>query len=175
MYVSRRGFLVAGQTLLAAAALPTKFFGASSFGFGSSKAANLAFSTKETFLPLVNSSFAVRSGPLTTAWLTLLSVEDMNSKTFIQSKPITASGLKASRTTPTSINTFALHFYGTGEELQQGTYELEHHSLGQFSLFLVPSGKSTYMAVISHIRSVTPIEPPMRINSKARVAAPAEL
>lgn len=173
MYISRRNFLVAGQTLLAAAALPMKFFGAANFG--SSKATDLTFSTKETFLPLVNSSFAVRSGSLTTAWLTLLSVEDMNSKTFIQSNPVSASRLKASRTTPASVNTFALHFYGTGEELQQGTYELEHHSLGQFSLFLVPSGKSTYMAIISHIQSVTPIQPPKRINSKVQVAAPAEL
>jgi len=164
MPISRRGFLVAGQTLLAAAAFPTKFFGASTSEFGST---NLDSWTKGTFEPLVNSSFAVRSGAQTVAWFTLLSVEDMKA-------PAQAAGPKALATPPVFIDTFALQFHGTGETLRQGTYELEHRSLGRFSLFVVPSGTTTYTAIINHLKSATPIRPPKRINSKSRAAAPTE-
>ncbi len=171
MSVSRRRFLVAGQTLLAAAALPLKFFGAATLEFGSANTANLASWTKGTFKPLVSSSFAVHSGARTTAWFTLLSVEDMNSKTPTETAPM-AFGLKPSSAPPPATDTFALHFHGTGETLQQGTYELEHHALGKFSLFVVPSGATTYTAVISHIESATPIRAPKRLNRKAQAGAP---
>jgi hypothetical protein len=169
MPVSRRSFLVAGQTLLAAAALPLKFFGAATLEIGSANTANLASWTKGTFQPLVSSSFAVHSGARTTAWLTLLSVEDMNSKAPAKTAPM---GLKALGLRQPTIDTFALHFHGTGEALPQGTYELEHHSLGRFSLFVVPSGSTTYMAIISHIESATLIQAPKRLNSKAQAGAP---
>jgi hypothetical protein len=171
MPVSRRTFLVAGQTLVAAAALPLKFFGAATSQFGSLNAANLALWTKGTFEPLVSSSFAVHSGALVTTWFTLLSVEDMNLKTPGQTAPM-AFGLRTLRTTQPAINTFALHFHGTGETLRQGTYELEHHTLGKFSLFVVPSGTTTYTAIISHLESATPIRAPKRLKSKAQAVAP---
>jgi hypothetical protein len=170
MPVSRRTFLVAGQTLVAAAALPLKFFGAAT-SFGSANTADLASWTKGTFEPLVSSSFAVHSGALITTWFTLLSVEDMNLKTPRQAAPM-AFGLRTLGTRQPAINTFALHFHGTGEKLEQGTYELEHHTLGKFSLFVVPSGTTTYTAVISHIESATPIRAPKRLNSKAQAGAP---
>jgi hypothetical protein len=172
MPVSRRKFLVTGQTLLAAAALPMKFFGAAAvLEFGSSNTANMATWTKGTFQPLVNSSFAVRSGSATAAWLTLLSVEDMNSKTQVKTAAM-AFGLKGPKASPAVIDTFALHFYVIGETLPQGTYELEHRSLGRFSLFVVPSGTSTYTAIISHIESAAPIRAPKRLHSKGLAGAP---
>ena len=171
MPVSRRTFLVAGQTLVAAAALPMKFFGAATSQLGSANTANLASWTKGTFEPLVSSSFAVHSGALITTWFTLLSVEDMNLKTPRQTAPM-AFGARTLRTAQPAINTFALHFHGTGDKLQQGTYELEHHTLGKFSLFVVPSGTTTYTAIISHIESATPIRAPKRLNSKAQAGAP---
>jgi hypothetical protein len=172
MPVSRRKFLVAGQTLLAAAALPMKFFGAAAVPqLGSSITTNMATWTRGTFQPLVNSSFAVRSGSATPAWLTLLSVEDMNSKTPAKGAPM-AFGLKGLQASPAVIDTFALHFYVTGQSLPQGTYELEHRTLGRFSLFVVPSGTSTYTAIISHIESATPIRAPQRLHSKGLPAAP---
>jgi len=176
MAVSRRNFIVAGQALLAATTLPMKFFGtAAGLEFGASNNANLASSTRNTFLPLVNSSFAVRSGLLTTAWLTLLSVEDMNPKSPIHAAPM-AIGLKLPKVAPPQLtDTFALHFYATGEKLEQGTYELEHHSLGRFSLFLVPSGTSTCNAVISHLLGSAPVTGPKRVNSKAKGGVQAEL
>jgi hypothetical protein len=170
MAVSRRNFLAAGRSLLAAAALPMKFFGAAAGpDLASSRSANLASSTRETFLPLVNGSFAVRSGALTTAWLTLLSVQDMN----LKSPARTALAPKAANT-PTT-DTFALHFQGTGETLLQDTYELEHDSFGKFSLFLVPSGPASYTAIISHIQGATPIRAPRPVNSKACRGAPTKL
>lgn len=164
MSVSRRRFLVAGQTFLAAAALPIKFFGASAaLSLGASSNANLATATQATFQPLINSSFAVQSGSQTTAWLTLLSVEDLNSKSLATSESM-AFGLKAAKPLPQTTDTFALHFHGTGETLKQGTYDLEHHVLGKFQLFVVPSGTTTYTAIISHLQSAFPIRAPRPIN-----------
>jgi len=151
MPVSRRIFIASAQTLLAAAALPMKFFGAAS-SLSFTPEANLLTATKATFQPLVNSTFTVGgSGPLTRNWLTLLSVEEMTSAPAPKTTP--AAGTKTRATAPTVVDTFALHFYGTGEALAQGTYQLESHKLGTFSLFIVPSGTSTYTAIISHIQS----------------------
>jgi len=160
MPVSRRIFIASAQTLLAAAALPMKFFGAAS-NLGLPPEANLLTATKATFQPLVNSSFTVGgSGPLTRNWLTLLSVEEMSSAQ--PAKPTTASASKTRATAPTVVDTFALRFYGTGESLPQGTYELENRKLGTFSLFIVPSGPSTYTAIISHVQSGASIPAPKR-------------
>ena len=164
MSVSRRKFLLAGQTLLAAAALPIHFFGAASnVSFGSSKAANLASATKATFQPFVNSSFAVQANSMTTAWLTLLSVEDMNAKAAAPSTSSAFTGLRSPKAAPQVTDTFTLNFQGTGETLKQGTYELEHKTLGNFQLFLVPSGPTTYSATISHLQSALPIQAPRPI------------
>jgi hypothetical protein len=161
MTVSRRQFLVAGQTLFAAA-LPVEFLGAASV-FGGSKNVNLASLTKANFEPLVNSSFAVSSAGVRTVWFTLLSVEDLNDKTA-PAKPQGTTPKHPKTLTP-KMDTFALHFRGTGEALEQGTYELEHGSLGKFSLFVVPSGASTYAAVVSHIVSGSVPPPPQRIKT----------
>lgn len=172
MTVSRRHFLVVGQSLLAAAALPMKFFGAAStLSLDSVKTADLEALTKANFEPLVNSSFAVKSSGVTNVWLTLLSVEDMNQKTA----PARSLGTspKPSKTLPAKVDTFGLHFHGIGESLAQGTYELEHKSLGKFSLFVVPSGGSTYLAVVSHLLSGTVAPPKRVITIKPRVSAPA--
>jgi hypothetical protein len=174
MAVSRRTFLVAGQTLLAAAALPMKFLGAAgATELGRSSAAGMATWTKATFQPLVNSSFAVNSGPVANAWLTLLSVRDMNASTMTKTSPITL-GRTSPQAAATSTDTFALRFYGTGEALPQGTYDLEHPTLGKFSLFIVPAGPSAYTAIISHLESATPIvapRPPLKAMAQVGVRA----
>jgi hypothetical protein len=173
MSVSRRRFLLAGQTFLAAAALPIKFFGASAASsLGATSNVNLATATKTTFQPLINSSFAVQSGSQTTAWLTLLSVEDMNSKSASTSEQM-VFGLKAAKPAQQTTDTFALHFYGTGETLKQGTYDLDHHTLGKFQLFVVPSGTSAYTAVISHLQSAFPIRAPKPLRPMGRAGAQA--
>ena len=174
MMFSRRGFIVAGQALLASAALPLRIFGAAtSSSFGSSKVANLGSLTKASFLPLVNSSFAVGgSVSLPASWFTLLSVEDMNAKTSVQPTSM-AVMLKKMKMAAVQLDTFALHFHGTGETLQQGTYEFQHRSLGRFSMFVVPSGTTTYVAIVSHLLSAAPLPAPLPIRSKPRVGAAA--
>ena len=174
MPVSRRGFIFAGQTLLAAAALPMKFFAASVPEAGVSNTPNMTSWTKNTFQPLVSSSFRVHTGQLANTWLTLLSVQDMNAKTPAASG---AAGFALSllKTRPAVLDTFALHFQGTGEALPQGTYELEHHTLGKFSLFIVPSGATTYTAVISHLLNGGALAGPRPIKSKPQAGAQAAL
>ncbi|HMI51166.1 MAG TPA: hypothetical protein VK525_06625 [Candidatus Saccharimonadales bacterium] len=168
MAVSRRGFLVGGQVLLASAALPTKFLGAViGASFGPSKTANLLSLNMASFAALRNTSFAVRSGAKTVAWFTLLSVEDMNRKA--SAAPPMAVPPKPVKTAAPTTDTFALHFQSTGDTLEQGTYEVQHATLGQFSLFVVPSGISAYTAVISHFTSATQILPPKPVNPKGRL------
>jgi hypothetical protein len=172
MDASRRNFLVAGQALLALAAIPIKIFGAAASSFGSSKAANLALLSRESLLPLLNSSFAVRGGVLTMAWLTLQSVEDMNQKVSAPTIPM-AVPPKPAKGAPPKIDTFALHFHLIGETLEQGTYELEHAALGRFPLFVVPSGASTCVAVISHIHGSAGGPVPQPVRSKEQLNVPA--
>ncbi len=166
MVVSRRSFVALGQWLAVAAALPGKVFGANLFASlgNTGKAPLLAF-TKDTFLPLVNSSFAVRSGGVTKTWLTLLSVEDLTRKTSV-------NGTHSGTATP-HVDSFALHFLGTGDILAQGTHELEHHSLGRFDLFVVPSkaggGRETYTAIFGHLLGSQPAVHPPQIKLNRRV------
>jgi hypothetical protein len=161
MDVSRRNFLLLGQSLLAATVLPTKLLAAGRPP--STKAANLATMTIANFKAVINSSFGVGSGSSPTAYLRLLSVDSMNSKAI----------LKSSHPAPT-VDTFALHFQGTGETLAQGTYEFDHPVLGRFSLFVVPSGVTTYVAIVSRITTPLAVAPPANPKlSKGRpVSAP---
>lgn len=175
MAVSRREFLVGGQVLLAATAWPTKFLGAAiGTSLNPSKTANLQTMNMASFKPLVNSTFAVRTGAKTAAWFTLVSVEDLNVNETKHATSVAVAPKARKMLTPTS-ETFALHFQATGETLGQGTYELQHATLGQFSLFVVPAGTSAYTAVISHFTSVTPFVPPKPINSKGSLKIPTSL
>jgi hypothetical protein len=174
MPVSRRAFLVAGQSLLAAAALPIKFFGSSAAELASSSSPNMNAWTAATFQPLVSSSFAVRSGSLPSAWLTLLSVESLNASAPAQTAQL-AFALKSLKSIQPTVNTFSLRFHLTGESLPQGTYDLEHAALGKFSLFIVPSGATTYTAVISHLVNGATFTPPRPVKSKPMTVAQAEL
>lgn len=152
MGVSRRTFLILGQTLIGAAAFPTKFWGA--IHNPSNKTGNLASLGIANFRPLVNSSFAVGPGASPIAWFRLLSVEPMNAGT----KPASATGLR--RVHPVSTETFALHFQATGEKLAQGTYDFDHPVLGSFPMFVVPAGPDTFVAIISHMSSLAIPLPP---------------
>jgi hypothetical protein len=141
MGVSRRDFLACGKSLLIAAALPLQSFAAAeATAFGSSKTLNLGAATMQSFQPWLNSTFTVQGGPDPNIFLTLLSAREMNS-------------VSASQPNSQAVDTFALHFGGTGNALEQGTYELQHHALGSFQLFLVPLGSTKYVAVISHLLS----------------------
>jgi hypothetical protein len=160
MVHSRRHFVRLGQALLAVAALPAKSFSVTPQSALSDAEARRLFS-KESFQPLVNSVFAVRSDSGARSWLTLLSVEDLVVKPAAY-QPAMAVQPKAPYSQP-AMESFALHFYGTGDPLSQGTYELEHGSLGRFELFIVAPGHSNYTAVINRLVHPVPgMEPPIR-------------
>ena len=168
MTVSRRTLLVAGPTLLTATALPMEIFGQTFARGFRLNTANLAVMTKENFLPLVSSSFAVSTDSITRAWFTLLSVEEMNSQTPVQvPSTFMAISRQPAKNSP-QIDTFVLRFYGTGETLAQGTYDLEHPTLGQFPLFVVPSGTTTYAAIISHLLNPGLVPGTAPVKPKAR-------
>jgi|SRR5579864_833930 len=167
MPVTRRQFIVLGQSLVAASLLPTRLLAASGTTNNNGQSLSLDTLSKADFLHSVNSSFAVRSSNV---WLRLLSVEESTPK----NSDTMALMPRPPKTPAPQVASFALHFQGTGEALTQGTYELEHHSLGKFSLFLVPSGKTTYMAVINHFVNFVPTSYPRAIRSKAQAATAAE-
>ncbi len=142
---SRRGFLKA--VLLAAlfAAVPLKNVLGQSWGDrdgnpggGSSSAQDdpLANYTKATFIYYLNSVFQLRTGFGVVA-VTLLKVDDM--------------------APPKGGECFSLLFRGGGgPALPQGTYTVEHPSLGRFQLFLVPAGTDSngvqgYLATINRL------------------------
>ncbi len=166
MDVSRRHFLALGQLLAVAAALPSKIFGAGLLAsFGKAGKTKLSSFTMQTFLPLVNSSFPVDTGSTTTTWLTLLSVEDTTQAPA--TNLVSMAVPPPPQAPPPKLDSFALHFLGTGNTLAQGTYEVEHPALGRFPLFIVPSasgsGRETYTAIFNHIlTSQTLPHPPIR-------------
>ncbi len=136
MDVTRRHFLALGQWLAVAAALPSKVFGASLLtSFGKAGKTRLSSFTMQTFLPLVNSSFPVVTGSATRNWLTLLSVEDTTQAPATNLPPMAVP--PPPHAPPPKVDSFALHFLGTGDTLAQGTYEVEHPALGRFPLFIV--------------------------------------
>jgi hypothetical protein len=127
---------------------------------------------KNSFLPLVRTSFTANAGSLKPTWLMLDSIEDIGVQTQefetrLFTRPQTPS------VSPPKTESFVLRFSATGEPLAQGTYELEHYSAGRIQLFLVPSGASSYTAVFNHL--VEPLPPNYSIprNRKSQPAAPA--
>jgi len=170
MDFSRRRFIVTGQALVAAAALPFRALGgAANLGSTPFHAVDLRSLTRASFLPLVNSNFAVASGTSPTAWFTLLSVEDMNPKSAATTAMAVAP--KKLKAAAAQTDTYALHFYATGERLPQGTYKFQHPLLGEFSLFIVPSGTNTYAAIVSHLLNPGRFPVPVKAGPKAGVRA----
>src|SRR6185312_11777683 len=63
-----------------------------------------------------------------------------------------------------STNGFLLKFGGS-TPVAQGTYLLEHGSLGQFALFIVPAGTGIYTAVVNRLNAPTIIAIPFATGS----------
>ena len=122
MAFSRRQWLGMGPAILAASA--TRLRGAA--------LERMPPLSREMFLPLVNSPFELTAGERR-VWLTLISVVELN------------------RTNQPGLESFALRFYAPGTGLAQDTYTLRHDAAGSIPLFLVPSGDTGYVAVISHL------------------------
>lgn len=164
MSSSRRQFLGLTPVLLAAAALPKKLLAGSLPGlFEDRDNASPESFTAQTFLPHVNSSFAVIMDPAGSAgstFLTLLSVSRLDT-------PQQELPAGARRQPAPQMDSFALHFLGTGEILRQGTYTVKHGALGKFPIFIVPSnsgsGRETYTAIYNHVAGIGALPPVRRV------------
>lgn len=97
----------------------------------------LSYLTLASFLPYVNSDFAISATRVSNAErITLVSVTD------------TSNGLKPAKTSRRKLvpdvvwkECFSLVFRGSPEsQLRQDVYELQHLALGNFRLLLVPVG-----------------------------------
>lgn len=149
MAYSRRRIFKLGGAMLVAASTPTAF-GGSSRGLTLSESTTDLYS-KQTFQPLLNSSFKVESKD---AWLTLVSVDaPASGPNPLQPRSAAVSA---------QVDTVLLQFAASGDTLQQGTYELSHAELGHFQLFLVPSGSFRYAATLSQLVGGDPgVVPPV--------------
>src|ERR1044071_5896401 len=131
--ISRRKFLKAGTLVALATALPLTpaatamanqfgFDGGNGFVFDPHQMAKdpLSNYTRATFEQYINSVFTLTGGPRTVE-VTLLEVKDTT--------PANARG-----------ESFTLSFRGGAIDLGQQIYGVRHAALGDFLLFLVPSG-----------------------------------
>lgn len=140
MVVSRRGFIKRGSLIVLASAVSLgsadSIFGRTSEFENSGPTEGDLQSTndnpapfnysKATFVPHVNTLFRIHVNSSKVLETTLISIAD------IGPVPDTA---EAGR------ECFVLTFRGA-ETLRQNTYRIEHQTLGQFELFLVPAGKN---------------------------------
>lgn len=112
----------------------------------------LANYTRSTFVQYLNSIFRLSGGIYQPVDVTLTEVTDM---------------MPANTTQAAGRECFSLLFRGEAVALPQGTYTVEHASLGRFALFLVPAGADArgvqgYLATINRLSyesSTTPAPP----------------
>lgn len=110
-------------------------------------------------------------------WITLQAIEDLPEIAPVNSASF-AVPIKQSAVAPVAptTNGFLLKFGGS-TPVAQGTYLLEHDSLGPFALFIVPAGSGVYTAVINRLNAPTIIAVPFAAGtgtgSAAKTVAPA--
>ena len=143
MVLSRRNLLSFGPSLLAAAHLTNQSARASTqFAVSGSSAG--------TFEGLVNSSFAVHLPNGERAFLVLTSVEKPNNSPVVDVAGMAVPPPRHRNPVPRT-DVFTLNFFTTGATFRQGTYQVEHATLGSFDLFLVPSGNTGYAAPFNRL------------------------
>jgi len=155
LFLQRAAFsiIAANFPLLASA---QELFGSPAKGFDPESLALFDDVSAQTFEPWIGSRFRVSLNGQTRGSLVLLSVNEIGTEP--QEDPDDANVIL--KMTPVSrfsnqsaITSFSLNFRGSGAALSQDTYMLAHDWLGNFPLFLVPSGLSganaTYTAVFS--------------------------
>jgi hypothetical protein len=147
MSISRRKFLRSGTFVAIAAVIPATVLAQSRkerdgnpFDQQVAQPDPLSYYNKAAFTSYLNSIFRVSTG---------YSVVEV---ALIRVKDLPAGGPAA----PAGSESFSLLFAGGSKEFEQGTYKIEHSSLGSFQMFLVPSGADqygaqTYLATINRI------------------------
>lgn len=146
MSISRRKFLRAGSMVALAAAIPVSVLGQSwkdKDGNPVDQGAQpdpLSHYNEAAFKSYQNSIFQVYTGH------SVVEVE------LVRVKDLPTGGPAA----PAGSECFSLVFVGGSKAFEQGTYRIDHPSLGSFLLFLVPSGADdvgaqSYVATINRI------------------------
>ena len=173
MSISRRKFLRAGTLVALAAAVPISIFSQSrkerDGNPGDQGVPNdpLAFYSSAAFASYLNSIFQVSTG-YSTVEVALTRVANLPT-----------GGAAA----PAGGECFSLLFVGGSKGLEQGTYRMDHASLGSFLLFLVPTGADdngaqTYLATINRIgyspALTNPPAPRAKTSEKSTPETPAK-
>lgn len=146
MSISRRKFMRAGTLVALAAALPVSMFGQNRKDRDGNPDDRgvpndpLAFYSSAAFASYLNSIFQVSTG---------YSVVEV---ALTRVKELPTGGTAA----PAGGECFSLLFVGGSKGFEQGTYKIDHPSLGSFQMFLVPGGPDvygaqTYLATINRI------------------------
>jgi hypothetical protein len=171
MAVSRREFLQRSGLLAVGAVLPMSALagtippktspmtpGSAGAGTGPGNGVvNFAWS-EASFQQVVGTEFAVQQTPDQKVWLQLTSVTDMSTPVTVDTRnmavppPVTAP--------PPPVECFVLSFRASlAQPLTQGTYAMDHATLGQFPLFVVPAQDGqTYYAVVNRLGAGTPVK-----------------
>jgi uncharacterized protein DUF6916 len=167
MAVSRREFLQRSGLLAAGAVLPVSAFagtkpektpggasGAPGTGTGLGTVSGDAPWSLASFQQALGTEFAVQQTPGgSPVWLLLTAVTD-TSTSPATSKVILAVPTPQAYSVPPPMNSFLLSFSASlAQPLTQGTYPVNHGTLGMFSLFIVPGaqGGQMYYAVVNRM------------------------
>jgi hypothetical protein len=157
MSLTRRRFVEAASlTLLAGTVRPIAFAlrgrGLDAGPFSPENVAVLDEASEETFKPLIGETFSVLQGNRRLEELTLLSVTSAASPNAESRLPRVG---RPSKPSEQPVSSFSLRFETSGNALPQGTYTLRNESMGNFPLFIVPSGPGitplSYTATFSQL------------------------
>ncbi len=169
MAVSRREFLQRSGLLAAGAFLPvsalagtvpkptaapgTTGTGTGIIGTGLNSGSGNSAWSQASFLPCVGTEFAVQQTPDQKVWLLLTAVTDMTAAPVASAVTMAVQPPKATTPAP-NVDCFVLSFRASlAQPLTQNTYTLDHATLGQFPLFIVPAGQDPqlYYAVVNRL------------------------
>jgi hypothetical protein len=171
MAVSRREFLQRSGLLAVGAVLPVSALagtislkppvtpGGASAGTGLGNGAVNFDWSQASFQRAVGTEFAVQQTPDQKVWLMLTAVTDSN--TVLVTDPGTMTVPPPISSPPPPVDCFILSFRASlAQPLTQGTYAMDHATLGQFPLFVVPAqpGGQMYYAVVNRFVDGTSVK-----------------
>lgn len=159
MGISRRGLLQLAPVLAAAGVIPKRLL-------ADSPSASFAELSQASFGGCVNTAFEAVDAGAKSIWVTLTSVEDQTAQVAESNRSAWSALPRRASGEPPRLDAFALHYYGPPGSLAQGTYTMNHATLGSFAMFLVPQGYSSYIAIVNRLIGPLP-EAPRRVRSKA--------
>jgi hypothetical protein len=144
---NRRSFLALGSSVAIVSALSEKLFAQSSssdvFSARNLEAYSQGAMTQSKFEGVVGSFFTIELGTGRYASLKLVSVKAVASSASTPAQPAVGklrvlAGGGSAPVAPPSSSKFNLNFSSGFQLVPQGTYTLDHGTLGKFPAFLVP-------------------------------------